>query len=65
LSPIGRISFDLASFLKIAQAARIFGQTFSTANLMHYIISTKNWFGNILGDLFKNSSGHHGRKVLF
>jgi hypothetical protein len=50
--PIGRL-FILDSFLKITEVAHIFGYFF-----VRYSLIWQKWFGNILGDVFTNLSGH-------
>jgi hypothetical protein len=48
-SLIGRL-LTLGCVLEITEVAYIFGLLFSTVKVMHYVISTNNGLGYILGD---------------
>jgi hypothetical protein len=53
----------LGCVLKISEVAQILGLLFHGTS---YVFSlTNNWLGNILGDLFKNSSDHPGPEEHF
>jgi hypothetical protein len=62
-SPIVRL-FTLGSFLKLKEAAQIFGLLFSHGE--KYVCNNfdKNGLGYMLGDFLTNSSGHPDKDSL-
>jgi hypothetical protein len=48
----------LWSVLRITEAAQNFGLLLFRLPVRYVLISTKEWLGYVLGDFFKNSSGH-------